>query len=518
LHNVNRLVRTAYRRILLLLCCVLALVSSACGTPVAQTLDVSGEPTESVFPWEAGGASIAVGTTLASGEATVKNVILMISDGCGYNHVLATDHYLGRTQVYEGFPVRLAVSTHPHQDGQSLPAKTSTAVDRSPGSAAENSSESQGYDPSATWEDFDYSAHPVASPDSASAATAMASAVKTYPGAIGVGPNGVGVELVTERAELLGKATGVVTSVQWSHATPAVFVAHNPDRYDYAAIAQMMILESATDVIMGAGSPDFDDDGVPRANDASYVGGADLWAQLKDADPSTPLVADADGDGVADPWTVLETGPQIDALATASTTPSRVLGTVQVHHTLQQARSGASTAPPYSVPDNPNLPTLATMVRGALNVLDNDPQGFFLMVEGGAVDWASHANQTGRMIEEQIDFNRAVDAVVQWVESHSDWAETLLIVTADHETGMLWGPGSGTVRGSAHFAPLVDNGPGQVPDVSWGATHHTSQLVPLYAKGSASHLLTEYVRSADPVRGPYIDNTDIALLMFAVMK
>jgi alkaline phosphatase len=319
----------------------------------------------------------------------------------------------------------------------------------------------------------------------------MASAIKTYPGAIGVGPTGVDLELVTERAESLGKATGVVTSVQWSHATPAAFVAHNVDRYDYTAIARMMILESATDVIMGAGNPDFDNNGAPGAGDASYVGGADLWAQLKDADPTTPVVADADGDGVADPWTLLETRSQFYALATATAAPRRVLGTVQVHHTLQQARSGQGMAPPYAVPLNPNLPTLATMARGALNVLEEDPQGFLLVVEGGAVDWASHANQTGRMIEEEIDFNRAVEAVVEWVEIRSDWAETLLIVTADHETGMLWGPGSGTVKGGAYFAPPVDNGPGQVPDVSWGTTRHTSQLVPLYAKGSSSSPLTE---------------------------
>jgi alkaline phosphatase len=442
----------------------------------------------------------------------------MISDGCGYNHVLATDYYLGRTQVYEEFPVRVAVSTHPHQGGHLPPVETSTAGDRSREGGAESSNESLGYDPSATWQDFDYSANPLVSPDSASAATAMASAVKTYPGAIGVGPTGVGLELVTERAESLGKATGVVTSVQWSHATPAAFVAHNDDRYNYTAIAQMMILESKTDVIMGAGNPDFDDDGAPGTGDASYVGGADLWAQLKDADPDTPAVADADGDGVADPWTLLETQSQFHTLATAATTPRRVLGTVQVHHTLQQARSGEGTAPPYAVPLNPNLPTLATLARGALNVLDENPEGFFLMIEGGAVDWASHANQTGRMIEEQIGFNRAVDAVIEWIESHSGWNETLLMVTSDHETGMLWGPGSGTVKGEAHFAPLVDNGAGRVPGVSWGTTHHTSQLVPLYAKGSACELLTEYAESTDPVRGPYIDNTGIALLLFAVCQ
>ena len=94
------------------------------------------------------------------------------------------------------------------------------------------------------------------------------------------------------------------------------------------------------------------------------------------------------------------------------------------------------------MPLNTTVPGLATMTEGALNVLDNDEQGFFLMVEGGAIDWAAHANQTGRTIEEEIDFNKAVDAVIYWVQRNSNWSETVLIVTGDHETGTLYGPGS----------------------------------------------------------------------------
>ena len=81
---------------------------------------------------------------------------------------------------------------------------------------------------------------------------------------------------------MLKKSTGVVTSVEWSHATPAGFVAHNASRNDYAAIANEMINDSGTDVIMGAGSPLYDDNGAPVATPSQYkyVGGVDTWNAL----------------------------------------------------------------------------------------------------------------------------------------------------------------------------------------------------------------------------------------------
>ena len=82
-------------------------------------------------------------------------------------------------------------------------------------------------------------------------------------------------------------------------------------------------------------------------------------------------------------------------------TASRVIGVPEVYTTLQQARGGDAKADAYEVEQNNNVPGLDVMTTGALNVLDNDEDGFFLMVEGGAIDWAGHANQSGRLIEEQ---------------------------------------------------------------------------------------------------------------------
>ena len=125
----------------------------------------------------------------------------------------------------------------------------------------------------------------------------------------------------------------------------------------------------------------------------------------------------------ADPWTLIERRTDFQQLAVGAT-PQRLLGIPQVAKTLQQGRSGDPHARPYAVPLLKTVPTLTVMTRAALNVLDNDPDGFFLMIEGGAVDWASHDNQSGRMLEEQLDFDRTVAAVVRWVENHSSWDET----------------------------------------------------------------------------------------------
>ncbi len=106
------------------------------------------------------------------------------------------------------------------------------------------------------------------------------------------------------------------------------------------------------------------------------------------------------------------------------------------------------------------------MVEGALNVLDDNPKGFFLMVEGGAIDWAGHSNLSGRLIEEEGDFLDAVSAVIEWVDTQSSWNDTLLIVTGDHETGYLTGAGSGP--GEAGARPKWDALEGRIGEARDG--------------------------------------------------
>lgn len=499
-----------------------------------------------------------------------KNIILLISDGCGYNHIDAASLYqYGETyiQVYEDFPVQLAMSTY---------------------------AAGGGYDPNLAWAYFDYVKF--GTTDSAAAATAMSTGLKTYNGAIGVDIDRNPVLNIIERAEKLGKATGVVTSVLFSHATPAAFVAHNISRGNYEDIAKEMIYSSSVDVIMGCGHPFYDASGnLKETPQYRYVGGMTTWNELL----AGTAGGDADGDEIADPWKLIQTRDEFQALirpvrsivdfngdgkidmqdyselarywqqdkplvdiaplsqsgdgivdlkdlavftsywltntkvqllpgqagnpnpgngAIISPAPKRVLGVPQVYTTLQEMRSGDTHATPYVVALNETVPTLEEMTIAALNILDEDPNGFLLIVEGGAIDWASHANLSGRVIEEQIDFNRTIEAVVEWVGWNSNWGETLVIVTGDHETGYLTGPDSGVGLYGPFWNALINNGIGNLPGVEWHSGSHTNSLIPFYAKGRGAKLFKLRANGNDPVRGYYIDNTDIAKVIFELLE
>jgi alkaline phosphatase len=420
-----------------------------------------------------------------------RNVIVMIADGLGFNHIHAADYWQhgeADRQAYSRFPVRLAMSTF-----------------------AADPEEGGGYDAALAWSTFDHVTK--GATDSAAAATAMSTGVKTYNAAIGVGLQKERLRHLADRAKELGKATGVVTTVQFSHATPAGFVAHNERRSNYEAIASEMVLESSVDLIMGCGHPFYDDNSLPGTGKDGfrYVGGESTWNALLLGSAG----ADANGDGAPDRWTLLETREAFQALGRGAT-PRRVIGVPQVHTTLQQNRDGDKHALPFAVPFTTTVPTLAEMTRAALNILGNDPDGLFLMVEGGAVDWAAHDNQSGRMIEEMLDFDRAVEAVLEWMHRTGQHEHTLLIVTGDHETGYLTGPGSGP-EADPMWKPLANNGRSILPGMQWNSRSHTNSLVPFFAIGPASKLFTGKANGSDPVYGPFLDNTDIARVIFAAM-
>ena len=419
-----------------------------------------------------------------------KNIIIFIADGCGYYHVDAASIFQygdSGMQPYEDFPVTLAMTTYA-------------------------AGPSGSYDPSMAWSDFDYVK--TNATDSAAAATAVSTGIKTYNGAIGVGPDRKPVKNLIERCEELGKATGVVTSVQLSHATPAGFVAHNPARSEYEQIARQMIYNSAVDVIMGCGHPFYDGDGNLKQTPDTYkfVGGESTWNNLV----TGTAASDADGDGIDDPWTLIQIRTEFQALTSAST-PKRVIGVPQVHATLQQDRSGDPKAAPYDVSFIESVPTLEEMTKAAINVLDNDPDGFFLMVEGGAVDWASHNQQPGRLIEEQIAFNEAIEAAIEWLRKNSNWDQTLLIITGDHETGYLTGPDSGPTQEEPVWYDLINYGRAVQPGMQFNSSGHTNSLIPIYVKGRGAKLFKDAAVNTDPVRGQYIDNTDIANIIFALL-
>ncbi len=404
-----------------------------------------------------------------------KNVILMIADGASFNTFRAAEYFRDGAPgqgVYAGFPVRYACTTY--------------ALGGS-------------YDPAAIWASFE--GPKKGATDSAAAATALYTGVKTRNGRISVDAEGQPLVTIAELAEQTGRATGVVSSVPLSHATPAAVDAHNTSRNNYEQIAQEMITESGLDVIIGAGHPEFDDSNQPRPaeeQEFKFVGGQALWEQLRQRPEELG-------------WTLVDDTATFQAIAAGEApAPQRLLGVPRVASTLQSSRRGDRG------PDDRNdVPELATLVQAALAVLATDPNGLLLVVEGGAIDWANHGNNPQRMLEEQLEFDAAVAAVVAWVEANGGWDDTLLIVTSDHDCGYVWGPDAGE---PARFDEVVNNGPGVMPGLKHYSGGHTNLPVPLYARGAGAERFAAFATQYDPVYGPYVDNTDVAKVIQTVLQ
>ncbi|MEM6649909.1 MAG: alkaline phosphatase [Pseudomonadota bacterium] len=485
-------------------------------------------------------------------KGSAKNIILMVSDGIGFNGWLAADYYQGlagkqsyQTKRPDGTqPVVYGMSHFALNlvDDEGKPLESKAQLDIV-GGAVE-----QGYDPTTRWKkmenaflgDFATGDDAFRSyTDSAAAGTALMAGRKTSNGRINLDWSGEEeFETIAEIAMKKGRATGAVASVMVSHATPASVVAHNISRGNYAEIFNEMA-SSGLDVIMGGGHPLFDVSGraVDPVDETSFqfVGGPDTYASLT-------------SDQGLNGYTFIDQKADFEALATGGIRPQRLVGVARTATTLQAARQDLPNADTLSgVAFNPEVPNLATMSRGALNVLSQDKDGFFLMIEGGAVDWMGHANNMPRFIEEQVDFNLAIDAVIEWVEANSSWDETLLIVTADHETGGIWGEGTWTnseggpvaatfeenaVEAARYhpdedvfndFLAVQDKGAGVLPGYQFASGNHTNELVPLWAIGAGAEHFAEFARTdvkaaeiwGQPYgwNGNYIDNTSVFFVM-----
>jgi alkaline phosphatase len=423
--------------------------------------------------------------------APPRNIIFLVGDGMGFNHVRCASFYEhGRAGAlaFESWPVAVAMSTYP-ADGE-------------------------GYDPAAAARDAAYVGEHWT--DSAAAATTFSSGVKTDNGVLGLDPEGRPVVHLVDWLEDRGKSTGLVSSVQFAHATPAGFCVHEQSRGQYESIARQMLLESRVDVIMGCGHPLFDMSGRPRreAKSYAYVGGEALWAGLiagatefdTDGDGAADRrVADADGDGTPDPWTLIRDRDAFLGLNDRRP-PPRVLGVPEVAYTLQADRAGVRGPEPFTDPFVEGVPSLAEMTRGALNVLACDPDGFFLMVEGGAIDWASHDKDAARMVEELLFFESALVVVQDWIEANSDWTETLVLLTSDHECGHLLGAAPDDQE---PWPPIVGRGRRRMPATHWASGTHTNDLVPFYARGAGAERFLQAADELDPRHGPYLDNREI---------
>lgn len=292
-------------------------------------------------------------------------------------------------------------------------------------------------------------AHQAPITDSAAAATAMAAGYKTRKGYIGMDQDGNAVETILEQAKARGWATGLVTTTMIAHATPAAFAAHVDDRNEMQEIASQM-LALQVDVMLGGG----EDDWLPQGEQGCHPGfgkredGRSLVAEAQTAGYS--YVCDASGLAGVD-----------------AATTTRLLGLF--------ADEGL---------ERPFSPTLAQMTEAAIAILSQDSDGFFLMVEGGQVDWASHDNDPEGTMDSAIGLDAAVALGQAYTQSAGD---VLLIVTADHETGgmSVYQDGTGS---------FLEDGPFLMPDgteffVRWDGTGHTQVDVPVTASGPWAHWL-----------------------------
>jgi alkaline phosphatase len=469
-------------------------------------------------------AYLRTSATYFQGNGSARNVILMISDGAGFHTWTAASYYrhgrLGR-QVYDSWPVRTLMTTYPLNISHQPTGNTMAGRIR-------NRMRQISYDAAAAWNPtrmggefegwtgtlygnnfagYDYVRQNFT--DSAAAGTALSAGIKTYNHAINWTNGDQPARMMGDRAKSTGRALGVVSSVQVSHATPAAFLCHNRSRDNYAEMGREILETGLADLVMGAGHPMFDRDGrevTPSDDNAfRFVGGADAYARLVSGQTGYHL---------------LDTRADFEALAagTLALQRDKIFGLTPVERTLQYDRAGVDSMGGMLQ----TVPSLETMTRGALNFLAQKENGFFLMVEGGAVDWACHRNNLPRMIEEQIDFDRSVEAVAAWVEANSSWDETLVIVTTDHGNGILYGPESD------HFAfqPVINRGAGNLPEVRWHFDQHTNELVPVWARGPGADLLNEFSAGVDEntalvgwgEQTRYHDNTDLAKAMEIVMS
>lgn len=318
----------------------------------------------------------------APAEPKAKNVILFIGDGMGISTITAA-------RIYEA-----------QKRGET---------------GEENSLSFEKFDNVALVKTYNTNAQV---PDSAGTATAMHSGLKTRIGVLGIGPDaekGVCADALAHPLPLLGEevkqrglALGIVTTTRLTHATPASVITRSADR-DWEAdtnIPADQQGQGCKDIALQFAEGQFD---VALGGGTAMFYGKDKGGRRGDAAADLPAQWASRSGGVV----VTDT-----AGLRAAPMDTPVLGIFNPSHLTYMVDRK---------PDSPE-PTLTDMTAQAIARLKANPEGFYLMVEGGRIDHAHHGGQAGYALEETVEFARAV----QWAVEHTDPAETLILVTADH--------------------------------------------------------------------------------------
>jgi alkaline phosphatase len=367
----------------------------------------------------------------------VKNVILMIGDGMGAQQVGLLEEYARRapnsTYNSKGNVTALTKLAEVGQLGLSLNAP--------------------------------YGANGSLVVDSACSATQLATGLAAGSEMIGLDHNGNIVETILEKAKAKGKATGLVSDTRITHATPAAFAAHQPHRSFEAQIAEQLIASGNVDVMLSGGARVFLPSNIGTNTEAKQAmadlgAPSNVYKKSKRSDDRNLLLEAKNQHG----YTLAFDKKQLSAAQ-----GTKLLGLF--------ANSGMSDAISYDACRKDNScvePSLREMTLKALDILSKDEDGFFLMVEGGQIDWAGHLNDAGWMLHELIKFDEAVDAVYEWVKNRED---TLVIVTADHETGSF---GFSYSRNNLPEAQTLSGdgmqGQDYQPNFNFGALSHLDKL------------------------------------------
>ncbi len=265
--------------------------------------------------------------------------------------------------------------------------------------------------------------------DSAASATALASGVKTYNGAIGVDTEGKPVRTILEEAEDAGLATGLVVTSSITHATPACFYAHEKNRAMMEEIAADL-LRVDVDFFVGGGLKYF----IQRNDERN------LLSELANKGYIVTNFIDQDFNNISIDFT---------------------------------KNFGYFTANGEPLPFSQGRDYFVQASQTAMTYLSGQREkGFFLMLEGSQIDWGGHANDSDYIISEMIEFDQAIGAALEFAKQDG---ETLIIVTADHETGgFAINPGS-----------TIDS---IIP--AFTTDKHTATLVPVFAYGPGAELFT----------------------------